>query len=255
MNRIAIISDIHGNIPALEATLDDIGRRGIQHIVCLGDLVGKGPDSARAVDVCRVACETVIMGNWDDFLVTRTDLEPANLWHREQLGAERLDYLATLPKSLDFWLSGRKVRLFHASPTSLYRRIFGNDTPENLQSMFADGELTDAAFEPDIVGYADIHVVFMRHIGHKMLFNVGSVGNSLDLPQAYYVIFEGELEGRAIAPFSIQFVQVAYNNELAIRQAEAAGMPFLAAYAHELRTGQYVRRTAADAWPQGHNKG
>ena len=57
MDRIAIISDIHGNLPALHATLDDIAARGITRIVCLGDLVGKGPHSDQATDICRAACE------------------------------------------------------------------------------------------------------------------------------------------------------------------------------------------------------
>ena len=53
MDRIALISDIHGNIPALKATLCDIKRRGIQRVFCLGDLVGKGPSSDQVVDICR----------------------------------------------------------------------------------------------------------------------------------------------------------------------------------------------------------
>ena len=63
MDRIAIISDIHGNIPALEATLRDIQRRNIKRIFCLGDLVGKGPHSDQAVDICREVCEGIIRGN------------------------------------------------------------------------------------------------------------------------------------------------------------------------------------------------
>ena len=53
MHRIALISDVHGNIPALEATLQDIKRRNAQRIFCLGDLVGKGPHSATAIDICN----------------------------------------------------------------------------------------------------------------------------------------------------------------------------------------------------------
>lgn len=53
INRIAIISDIHGNVPALNAVLEDIKRRNIKRIFCLGDLAGKGPSSAEAVDLVR----------------------------------------------------------------------------------------------------------------------------------------------------------------------------------------------------------
>jgi protein phosphatase len=73
MDQIAVISDIHGNIPALQATLHDIQRRKIGRIFCLGDLVGKGPHSDEAVDICREVCEITIRGNWDDFIHKITD--------------------------------------------------------------------------------------------------------------------------------------------------------------------------------------
>jgi len=58
MERIALISDVHGNTIALETVLSDIRRRGIERVFCLGDLVGKGPDPDLAVDICRNACES-----------------------------------------------------------------------------------------------------------------------------------------------------------------------------------------------------
>ena len=59
MDKIAVISDIHGNMPALETVLDDIRQRGIEQIFCLGDLAGKGPLSAEAVDTIREVCDIV----------------------------------------------------------------------------------------------------------------------------------------------------------------------------------------------------
>ncbi len=53
MDKIAVISDIHGNLPALEAVLADIQQRDIHRIICLGDLVGKGPDSSKAIDIIK----------------------------------------------------------------------------------------------------------------------------------------------------------------------------------------------------------
>ena len=70
MERIALISDVHGNMPALEAVLADVERRGVARVFCLGNLVGKGPHSDRAVDRCRERCERVVRGNWDDGLAT-----------------------------------------------------------------------------------------------------------------------------------------------------------------------------------------
>ena len=65
MDSIALISDLHGNLPALEAVLRDIKRRNISRIFCLGDLVGKGPHAEKVVDICQDVCEVTIKGNWD----------------------------------------------------------------------------------------------------------------------------------------------------------------------------------------------
>jgi Icc-related predicted phosphoesterase len=92
LDRIAVISDIHGNIPALEAVLDDIRSRQVNKIICIGDLVGKGPCPDVAIDIIREECETVLMGNWDD-MVARTGNSELMNWARNKVGEERIDYL------------------------------------------------------------------------------------------------------------------------------------------------------------------
>lgn len=64
MDQIALISDIHGNLPALELVLADIRARGIEQIYCLGDLVGKGPNPSEVVDICQEVCTGIVQGNW-----------------------------------------------------------------------------------------------------------------------------------------------------------------------------------------------
>ena len=81
MDKIAVISDIHGNIPALESVLQDIKLRGIERVVCLGDLVGKGPHSSEVIEIIRKECEGVVMGNWDDFITKPTEFETLK-WHQ-----------------------------------------------------------------------------------------------------------------------------------------------------------------------------
>ena len=68
MDRIALISDVHGNLTALEAVLADIDARGITRILNLGDYVGKGPRGADVIELCQDRCEVNIRGNWDDFI-------------------------------------------------------------------------------------------------------------------------------------------------------------------------------------------
>ena len=68
MERIALVSDVHGNLTALEAVLADIDRRGISRVFNLGDYVGKGPRGREVVELCQERCEVNLLGNWDDFL-------------------------------------------------------------------------------------------------------------------------------------------------------------------------------------------
>jgi protein phosphatase len=238
MDRIALISDIHGNMPALEATLEDISRRGVRRVLCLGDLVGKGPHSERAVDVCREACEIVVKGNWDEFIRDPTDIATLR-WHQQRLGAERLHYLAGLPGSVDFTMSGKQIRLFHASHQGVHHRVIMNDTQDNQLAMFTNTDFTGFVQEPDVVGYGDIHRNYLKSFQHKVLFNVGSVGNPLDVTQASYCILEGRYGDTAASPFSIQMIRVPYDIELAIHQAAQEQMPQLELYADELRTARY----------------
>lgn len=244
MDKIAVISDVHGNLPALEAVLDDIRGRGIDLIYNLGDLVGKGARSDLAVDRCREVCAATVRGNWDEFMTHVSD-HPMNLWVQAQLGAERLAYLRDLPNVIDFWLSGKRVRLYHASQVSVDVRVYRAADEETHRAMFTNTPFTGFdEREPEIVGYGDIHEAYMRTLmlDHKILFNAGSVGNPLDLPLASYVILTGALDKREPAPFSVDFVRVPYDIEREIEEARRGGAPDLDVYAVELRTAVYRRR-------------
>lgn len=215
MEPIAFISDIHGNLTALETVLADIERRGIETIYCLGDVVGKGPHSARVLDVCRERCQVIVRGNWDES-IGGTYEHPVFDWHRAQLGAERLAYLADLPNSFDFWLSGKKVRVYHASHVSAYHRIFPDAEYATHLTMFADTAFTGSLLpEPDVVVYGDVHVAFARslHRDRKSLFNPGSVGNPLDEPLATYGILRGEWQCQRPAALSWELVRLPYDIE------------------------------------------
>lgn len=244
-DRIAIISDPHGNLPALEATLADIRSRGIERILCLGDLAGKGPSGAEVADLCRNACEATVQGNWDAGLADGADAHPTVLWHREQLGIKRLAYLRDLPPAITFALSGHVVRLFHASQQSVHHRVRLGDPDVVHLAMFDNTDFTGSGPTPDIVGYGDIHMGYVKAFSGKCLFNVGSVGNPLDITEACYAIIEGWYDSKEAAPWSVNLVRVPYDIEEAIRQAEAARMPELPAYANELRTAVYRGRQAA----------
>lgn len=169
MDKIAVISDIHGNLPALEAVLADIQQRDIHRIICLGDLVGKGPDSSKAIDIIKEKCEVTVMGNWDDFITKPAEFE-ALKWHQEKLSSNQEAYLKELPFSVEFMMSGKLIRMFHASPRSLYDRIQPWDSLEKRLSLFANTEYTEnikGSREPDVICYGDVHNAFIQHIKGK----------------------------------------------------------------------------------------
>jgi predicted phosphodiesterase len=242
LDRIALISDVHGNLTALEAVLDDIAGRGISRIFNLGDYVGKGPRGREVIDICRERCEVNILGNWDDFLPDpqREHDSKALAWWLGQLSEGQGEWLRARPFSHDFLMSGRQVRLFHASATTVHRRVrFDHDEAEFL-GMFVNTPATGDGPVPSVVGYGDTHDPFYEvDRQRRTLFNTGSVGNSMDDPTPVYVIIEGVYGSAEQAPFSLQFVRVPYDWAAELAAAEAMGMPELEAYASEIRDGVY----------------
>jgi len=243
LERIALISDVHGNLTALEAVLDDITARGITRIFNLGDNAGKGPRGSAVVDRVRDVCEVNIRGNWDDFLEGIGEDEPVEMrWWRDELSPAQRAWLRTLPLSHDLTLSGRRVRLFHASAESPHVRVHFHHTDEQFDGMFRATEMTGDGPEPTVVGYADIHDAFIESRDGRTLFNVGSVGNPLDEPTPSYVILEGIVDADGAAPFEVRFVRVPYDVDAEIAVAEQLGMPRTDVWAVELRTAVYRGR-------------
>ncbi|MFT4038138.1 MAG: metallophosphoesterase family protein [Thermomicrobiales bacterium] len=244
MGRIALISDIHGNLPALDAVLADIAQRGIVRIICLGDLDGRGPSGAAVIDRIRNCCEAVVRGNWDDGLVDPDARHPMLAWHRARLGPSRLAYLATLPLTLDLVLSNRRIRLLHASPQTVHEHVFPDAPPERLRQMFDNTPLTGDGLLPEFVIYGDTHVPIWTPIDGRVLVNVGSVGSPLDdQPEATYAIIEGQA-GVTPGALSVAIVRVPYDVERAIQDAINADMPQWEVYAADLRTGRFTGAAA-----------
>ena len=239
MERIAVISDIHGNMPALEAVFEDIKNRNIGRVFCLGDLAGKGPSSAEVVDKIIGCCEVVIKGNWD-YYMTESEGNEVITWHKKKLGVERLKYMKGLPMYVEFYISGKLLRLCHASPNDLFHRVYlSTEQSERLKLFEATPTLN---LEADVVGYGDIHGAHIDNFQGKTIFNVGSVGNPLDITQASYGIIEGNLDDKSIRPFTISLVRVPYDIELAVDQANSTDMPEKQEYINELRTAIYRGR-------------
>ncbi|WP_315099332.1 metallophosphoesterase family protein [uncultured Cellulomonas sp.] len=238
--RIAVMSDVHGNLTAFDAVLADIDARGITTVLNLGDVAGKGPRGSAAIARTRERCAVTVRGNWDDFLPVSSDHEdPAIRWWHDELTDDDRAWLEALPFSHDLVLAGRRIRLVHASATSVYTRVHFHHTDDEFAAMFATTELTGDGPVPTVVLYGDVHDAYVETNCGRTLVNVGSVGNPLDETTASYVILE-----EVGATFGIQIVRVPYDVEAELAVAEAAGMPTLEAWSIELRTGVYRGRHA-----------
>lgn len=250
MNKIAIISDIHGNITALNAVLKDIEKRKIKKIYCLGDCITKCTHPDLVVDKVREVCDIILLGNCD-YTICKPSSKNKNFWTRNCIGEERAEFIASLPISYDFYMSGHLVRLFHASPYSLdkiYNPMFSNrnsiyshleiDNPERLfdNTQFIGKSSSDPL--PDIVGYGHIHTPYCVRFQNKTLFNAGSVGIPVEMHNnnindktnkfstlASYIILEGYYDSKELDSISFDLVRVPYNIQKEIEDLEASDLP------------------------------
>ena len=122
MNRCAVISDIHGNLHALEAVLAEINRMELAEIICLGDIVGYGPFPDRCIDLVKKCCSTVVRGNHDDAVINpeceaqfNGVAREAIAWSRGVLGPLHLDALCRI-REVEY--PHESVMCIHDSPVS-----------------------------------------------------------------------------------------------------------------------------------------
>jgi len=245
MEQIAIISDIHGNAPALELVIDEIQKREIKKIFCLGDIIGKGPSPDIVIDICKKYCEKIVKGNHEELICSETvfggeKYKKIKEWHKYKIGKNRYEYLQSLGNSIEFKMSGKNIRLFHASQTGVCNRVYMNDNKEKHLSMFESTDFTGYLFEPKIVGYGDIHSSFIEIIGEKILFNVGSVGNSLGIDtRASFGIITGEYNSDINEKLELEIVKIDYDKNKAIEDAKNCDLPEIEFYINEILTGKY----------------
>lgn len=220
MARRAIISDIHGNLEALTAVLEDIRGQQVDQIYCLGDVIGYGPNPRECIDRCR-AFDMTLLGNHDNGALFDPDgfssgAERAIFWTRQQLedpraeGArERWDFIARLPRT------HREGHLMfvHGSPRSpLNEYVFPEDIYNQRKIERIFGFIQKYCFQ----GHTHVPGVFTENYrfyvpseisnrytmgDQKLMINVGSVGQPRDGdPRSSYVILDGqELEFRRVA--------------------------------------------------------
>ena len=232
--QIALVADLHGNRPAVEALEKDLAFIRPDAIWCLGDIVGKGPSNDFTFDWAMANCSLILGGNWD-YGVGFQEF-PNDRYYWQQLGEKRLQALQNLPREHRFTFSGRRVRLFHGRPV-MENLVVAHHPIENIEPFFLDEN--GARF--DAVIYADAHRQALRTISPGLFVNTGSVGNAIGIPKCCYAILCGEM-GEENAPLEVRLRQVDYDRDQAVRDALAApDVPRIDAYIREIQTGIYSR--------------
>ena len=250
MEKIAILSDIHGNITALKAVLQDIKKRKVNQIIGIGDYVVKCANPDLVIDMIQKNFDVVLKGNCDETISSARALTN-KFWSRMKIGEERAEYLRNLPVAYEFYLSGQLVRLFHASPYSLdqiYNPIYSNQDTcyrdkelPHIADMFTNTDFIgkkETDQQPDIVGYGHLHTPNLYKYQNKTVFNTGSVGIPNEMENkgkdektnsfstlASYVILEGNLDSKKLGPISITNIRIPYDIQQEIAYLEQSDMP------------------------------
>lgn len=233
--RIAIISDIHGNFQALKSVIEDIDSKGISIIICLGDIIGKGINSRRCIDLIKQKCNIVLKGNVDDrFCANAEDFKENETeynrikYYQQFLTKEDIEYLTSLPLYTEFYMSGNLVRLFHASINDPYKGVFNYDL--DFRKKY---ELFKSDTIADIVIYGHIHYQFLEKIYGKTLINCGSVGcsgcpvledgydSNVEISNAHYLIINGSLNDKNNGNIEFSFESVPYNKDIEINESNS----------------------------------
>jgi len=213
MIRIAVISDIHGNVPALDAVLEDLADQRPDEILVGGDLVGRGPQGSAVVRRIRALGWTTIRGNHEDYLLSfrhrdvpeRWLHDPewsASRWMAAELSSDDEEFIDALPFSTASRLAP-ELRLVHGTPRSNREGIGPWSSEERL------GEHLAAIDEPLLV-CAHTHRPLHRRVTGGTVVNVGSVGLPFNSDRrAQYAIFERRDIGED--PWDVDLRRVPYD--------------------------------------------
>lgn len=188
--KIAIISDIHGNLEALKKGLHDIEDKKVDTIICLGDLVGYGPYPNEVVELIREKHILNILGNYDAAVLEGKfnyirDNEANKFcmpWAAKQLKAENREYLASVPRQLVVEFNDKKFRFVHGSTRAIN---------EYLTEGSRQAEEVMKNLNEDVLICAHTHIPYEKNYGSKILLNDGSIGKpKIGRPNGTYMLVD-----------------------------------------------------------------
>lgn len=237
--RIAIISDIHANLPSLEAVLTDVAAHQPDALYCLGDLVGYGAAPNDVIERIRAEAIPTIMGNYDDGVgfdraecgcayrdpVDQQLGDRSLAWTKRHTAPENKAFLRTLLPELRFVADGKRVLLVHGSPRKLNEYLFEDRPPSSFQRLAASSNA-------DVIVFGHTHKPYQKDVDGVLFINAGSVGKPKDLDRrACWVMLD---EG------ATTFHRVTYDVAAAAAAIRATELPH--EFASDIETGGAPRK-------------
>lgn len=234
--RLAILSDIHGNLVSLDAVLASLAREQVDRVVCLGDVIANGPQPAEVLRKVRDLQWQIVKGNTDDwFLVPQTfdlnserehRLKDMLAWSQDRITPSDLDYLRSFAPRIEYALPGGKNLLcYHGSPQSNADPIFAATPDDDLARMFA-------GYHASLMAGGHTHEPMLRRFQNMLVMTAGSVGMPFERgsatsetrrpPWAEYAIVEA-LEGE----LSVTFKRAPVDVPAVVAAARRSAIPHL----------------------------
>ena len=225
---VAVITDIHANLPALQAALERIDELRIETIYCGGDLVGYGPHPNEVCGLVQERAIPTIYGNYDHAIgrdlddcgcayVTPHDRELGQLsviWTLANTDQRSKDFMKGLPFDLHFGLGEHRVHLVHGSPRKVNEYLF-EDKPASLYERLAGNE------DDDVLVFGHTHKPWVHDFGGVRFVNCGSVGKPKDGdPRGAFAILTAGAD-----TVEVTIERVDYDADAVAAEVREAGLP------------------------------
>jgi predicted phosphodiesterase len=246
---VAILADIHGNLAALDAVLEDLATHSHDTLVLAGDLLANGPWPAETLARIQALNARVLYGNMDEAIVKATPDDSVTWWARGQIGETGVEYLAALPFAQRITPPGGvsprdALLVVHSTPRSVHDVLIL--TPEPNGTSFTAPTPEDeaapmlAGVEANLIVYGHIHYLSSGVICGQRVMSVGSVGFPFDCDQrSAYAL--AQWDG---AQWQVVQRRVPYPYQETVEAIRRSGQPLAERYAQMIVQAKWLPRTA-----------
>lgn len=212
--KIAIFSDVHSNLEALEAVIKQIEKEKVDEIYCLGDIIGYGPNPNECIELVKSVTNKVVMGNHDSAVVNQTDIllfnsyaRESTEWTRRVIKDENYEFILDLPLKI----SENDLLFVHSTP------LIPEDWNYILTQYGAEKQFNYFDESVCFIGHSHRPEVF-KSIDDRLIINDGSVGQPRDgNPESCFLIFDTD-------DLTYKFIRLKYNTKLVYKKIIKAGL-------------------------------